>query len=102
MPGKKGMKHYPVSIKEQAIRMHFEDGLTYKEITNILGITDEQRVNKWCIKYRKEGLSSLQSQSKGRPHKNKRTEQENLNSEIARLKMENQLLRNFLYEVGRS
>lgn len=102
MPGKKGMKHYPVSIKEQAIRMHFEDKLSCKEITNILGIVDEQRVNKWCIKYRKEGLSGLQSQSRGRPRKIERTEQEQLQFEIARLKMENELLRNFLYEVGRS
>ena len=102
MSGKKGMKHYPITIKEQAIRMHFEDGLSRKEITNILGIADEQRVNKWCIKYRKEGLSGLQYQSKGRPRKIERTEQEQLKFEIERLKMENELLRNFLYEVGRS
>lgn len=102
MSGKKGMKKYPASIKEEAVRMHFEDGLTCKEITNILEIADEQRVNKWCIKYRKEGLIGLQSHSKGRPRKIERTEQEQLKFEINRLKMENELLRNFLCEVGRS
>lgn len=101
MSGKKGMKNYPTSIKEQAIRMHFEDGLSRKEITTILGIADEQRVNKWCIIYRREGLIGLQRQSKGRPRKIVQTEQEQLKNEITRLKMENELLRNFLYEAGR-
>lgn len=101
MPGKKGMKHYPSSIKEQAIRMHVEEGLTIREITKRLGILDEQRVNKWCIKYRREGMLAVQYTPKGRPRKSARTEQEQLHYELKRLKMENELLRSFLYEVGR-
>jgi transposase len=49
--------------------MHLEDGLTIKEINKILGIADEQRVKKWCAKYRKEGMLSLQYQPKVRPRK---------------------------------
>lgn len=101
MPGKKGMKHYPSSVKEQAVRMHIEQGFTIREITKWLGIADEQRVNKWCIKYRKEGMLALQYTPKGRPRQRARTEQEQLHHELEHLKMENELLRNFLYEVER-
>jgi len=101
MSGKKGMKRYPVSVKEQAVRMHLEEGLTAREITKLLGLTDEQRVNKWCITYRRKGLLGLQYQPKGRPKQIARTETEQVGYELKRLRMENELLRNFLCEVER-
>jgi transposase-like protein len=101
MSGKKGMKEYPPSFKEQAVHMHIEDGLTIREINERLGIADRQRLKKWCAAYRKEGLLGLQPQRKGRPKKISKTEAEQLSDEVKRLRMENELLRNFLYEVGK-
>lgn len=82
--------------------MHIEEGLTTKEVTNLLGIADEQRVNKWCITYRKKGLSGLLSKPKGRSKKNTLSDQAQMEYELKCLRMENELLRNFLYEVERS
>lgn len=98
MSGRKGMKHYPVSIKEQAVRMHLDDGITNLEIMKILGIISERRVRKWTEIYFKYGVFKLPStKPKGRPRKHERSLQE----EIKQLRMENELLRNFLYEVER-
>lgn len=102
MSGKKGMKHYPTAIKEESVRMYLEDGLTVKEIMNTLGIIDERWITKWCKAYRKQGMAGLQQfKSKGRPRKRERTAQEQVEYEFQKLEMENELLRNFLYEVGR-
>lgn len=102
MPGKKGMKHYPVSIKEEAVRMHLEEGRTTPRIMELLGIKDRRRIRKWCETYRKYGIYELPStKTKGRPRKYERTAQQQLEYEMKQLKMENELLRNFLYEVGR-
>lgn len=102
MSGKKGMKHYPTAIKEEAVRMHLKDGLTVKEIMNTLGIIDERRIGKWCKAYRKQGMAGLlKLKSKGRPRKCERTAQEQAEYELQQLRMENELLRNFLYEVGK-
>lgn len=102
MPGKKGMKHYPTAIKEEAVRMRLEEGLTVKAIMGTLGIIDERRIEKWCKAYCLQGTTGLQQfKAKGRPRKRERTAQEQVEYEFQQLKMENELLRNFLYEVGR-
>lgn len=101
MSGKKGMKHYPTSVKEQAVRMHLEEGITTREIMERLGIISERRVTLWCEKYRKNGCLGLQSQLKGRPRKYARTPEQQMEYEMKQLKMEVELLRNFLYEVER-
>ena len=38
MAGKKGMKHYPLSMKLEAVRLHEEEGKSYQEITEGLRI----------------------------------------------------------------
>lgn len=102
MAGKKGMKHYPTSIKEQAVRMHLEEHKSTTEIMKILGINDKWRIDKWCRRYRKYGVFDLPSaKPKGRPRKYDFTPQQQLEYEVKRLKMENELLRNFLYEAAR-
>lgn len=102
MAGKKGMKHYPMSIKEQAVRLHMEEGRTTSEIMKLLGIVDERRVRKWCERYRKYGTFDLQStKPKGRSKKYEQTSEQQLEHEVKQLKMENELLRSFLYEAAR-
>ena len=51
MAGKKGMKHYPLELKLEAMRMFYEEGNTRKEITEALGIYDKDRVMKWLRQY---------------------------------------------------
>ncbi len=101
MSGKKGMKHYSEAIKEKAARMHREEGITYREIMKQLGIVSKRRLEEWCKAYQEKGILGLRTKSKGRSRKTERTEQEQLEYELKQLRMENELLRNFLYEVGR-
>lgn len=101
MAGRKGMRKYSITLKEEAVRMHVEDGLTIKEINKLLNIADDQRVKKWCAIYRKHGMEGLQPRPKGRPRITECNEQQQMEHELQRLKMENELLRNFLYEAER-
>lgn len=101
MAGKKGMRKYSVSLKVEAVRMHVEEGLTIREINKRFEISDEQRVKKWCAIYRRQGMEGLQPQPKGRHRITEYTEQQQLENELKQLRMENELLRNFLYEAGR-
>ncbi len=44
MSGNKGMQHYPLEVKLEAVRMFYEEGKTQPEIAEILGIRNAQRV----------------------------------------------------------
>jgi transposase len=96
MAGKKGMKHYPLELKQEAMRMFYEDGKTRKEITEALGIRDRDRVMKWLRQYRREGEAAFLKKrgGLGRPPK-----KENVAAYIARLEMEVELLKKFHTEL---
>lgn len=98
MAGKKGMKHYPLAVKLEAVRLYQEEGKSYKEITELLGIRDGDRVQKWLRAYRRNGKVILERASAsykgGRPPKRENTE-----AYIARLEMENDLLKKFHAEL---
>jgi len=93
MSGKKGMKHYPVELKLEAMRLYYEAGKTRAEVTAILGIRDPHAVKEWGKQYRREGVSAF-SKVKGRPRKC-----ENEQAELERLRMENALLKKFHTEL---
>lgn len=102
MAGKNGMKHYPTPIKAEAVRLHLKEGKTTSEVTELLGINDGRRIRKWCETYRKYGTYTIPpTKANGRARKRERTAQQQIEYEIKQLRMENELLRNFLYEVGR-
>jgi transposase len=98
MAGKKGMKHYPVATKREAVRLYQEEGKSYKEITELLEIADRWRVKRWLRDYRRKGEAAFQrdpqSYKGGRPPKC-----ENAEAYIARLEMENDLLKKFHAEL---
>jgi transposase len=98
MAGKKWMKHYPVATKLEAVRLYQEEGKSYKEITKLLEIADPWRVKKWLSDYRRKGEVAFhrdpQSYKGGRPPK-----RENVEAYIARLEMENDLLKKFHAEL---
>jgi len=93
MSGKKGMKPYPKSVKLEAIRLFYEEGLTRREIEERLGLS-KGRVKAWLRIYRKEGESGLQKHRRGRPPKRESTE-----AYIRRLEMENDLLKKLHAEL---
>ena len=90
MAGKKGMKHYPREMKVRAIEMYFEEGRTYRQITEELGVRSKGRVKVWVRQYRREGIEVF-NKPKGRPRKLPENEQ----TEIERLRMENALLKKY-------
>ncbi|PKN81282.1 MAG: hypothetical protein CVU39_29035 [Chloroflexi bacterium HGW-Chloroflexi-10] len=94
MSGKIGMKHYPAEIKQEAVRLFYEEGKTRAEITNLLGLRDQHRVKMWVKQYRKEG-DNLFTKHIGRPNKNAETKE----AEIERLRMENALLKKLRSEL---
>ena len=93
MSGKKGMKAYPVEVKLEAMRLYYEEGKTRAEVTKLLEIRDPHAVKAWGKKYRREGVSAFRK-VKGRPRK-----RDNEQTELQRLRMENDLLKKFHTEL---
>jgi transposase len=93
MSGKKGMKDYSLSVKLQAVRMFLEEGKTKTEIRETLGLT-KGRVKVWVTLYRAEGEAGLQKK-RGCPQR----QEESVEEELARLRMENELLKKFPAEL---
>lgn len=98
MPGKKGMKRYTRKIKREAVRLYIEEGKSQAEIIEALGINNVRRVKQWLHEYRQEGESAFAPKPRqgavGRPPKRGNTE-----AYIARLEMENDLLKKFHAEL---
>jgi len=94
MARKKGSTDYAVELKREAIRLFFEEGWTKAEITQKLSIRDPQRVGNWLWQYRREAEAMFQRRKSGRPRK-----REDQAAYIARLEMENDLLKKFHIEL---
>ena len=97
MTGKIGNKHYTIEIKEQAVKLFLEGQLSQKAIADQLGIREADRIKKWVHDYRREGVLGLRK-VKGRPRK--RTE--GVEAELARLRMENDLLKKLHAELRKA
>lgn len=87
------MLHYEAAMKEEAVSLFLEEGLTYQAIAERLGIRKGKRIKVWVQDDRKEGELGLHK-VKGRPRK-----QEDQAAYIARLEMENALLKKFHEEL---
>ncbi len=93
MTGKKGQVHYTLETKMEAVRLSEEEGFSQSMITEKLGIRDPGRVRVWLRQYRKEGKAAF-LKPKGRPRK-----KQDLEAEVKRLRMENDLLKKFHAEL---
>jgi len=93
MSGKQGMLHYSNETKLLAIQMHEENGLTYAQVAEKLGIRQADRIKAWNRAYRREGMASFQKPI-GRPRK-----VEHERSLLKQLQMENALLKKFHTEL---
>lgn len=47
-------KHYPETMKVEAMRLHIEEGWTYRQITEHFGIHDKDRMKQWMRTFRKK------------------------------------------------
>jgi len=97
MSGTKGMTRYSVEIKQEAVRLFLEEGYTYREIANQLEIHLVDRIKVWVRQYRREGESAF-IRPIGRPRKQAESEE----SELARLRMENALLKKLQSELRKN
>jgi transposase-like protein len=91
-------KHYPKEVKLEAIRMYYEEGMSQRAITEALGIRDQYRVKKWIKAYRHEGLAAF-DKMKNRVSLGRSPKKENTQAYIARLEMENALLKKYHTEL---
>jgi len=93
MSGQKGMQHYSAELKAEAVRRFVEEGKPYRAIAEELGIRKAERIEVWVRDFRREGQAGI-SRPKGRPRKGEQ-------SELERLRMENDLLKKFHAELRR-
>jgi transposase-like protein len=96
MSGIKGMVHRPVEVKLEAIRLFYEEGKTRQAISDALGLSSGECVERWVRRYRREGEMGF-NKPIGRPRK--------IWDETARirqLEMENTLLKKYHTELRKS
>jgi transposase-like protein len=91
MAGKPGMRHYSAELKQQAVVLFLEEGLSYREIAQRLQIRQAARIEVWVRDFRREGRLGL-CKPQGRPRRA-------LQPDLARLQMENTLLRKWHSEL---
>ena len=91
-------KYTHVEEYEPVILQMREEGKTRREIAESLGLEKEQ-IKGWLNRYNRKQAkiaAGIPSKPKGRPRKRPLSSKEEYEKEIARLQMENQLLRDFL------
>jgi transposase-like protein len=93
MSGTKGMLHYRVETKQEAVRLVLEEQRSYAEVAVLLGIRKSARIEAWVHMYRREGELSFHKPI-GRPPKMPGEQRE-----LERLRMENALLKKFHTEL---
>jgi len=98
MSGTQGMKHYSLETKLEAARLHEEGGQTYTEVAKQLGVRKADRIAVWVRQYKQEGEVGLNKKGSGRPRKSPLSQQ----AYIARLEMENALLKKFHTELRKA
>ena len=87
------MMHYEKAVKEEAVKLFLEEGCTYREIAERMGIRKADRIKAWVRWYRREGEAAF-TRPIGRPRK-----EQDEKEYIARLEMENTLLKKLQSEL---
>lgn len=95
MAGKKGMQQYSEELKEQ-IRREMGAGKSQREISREYGIS-RYALQSWCGLRKEVEMRHAVPLPRGR----RKTTPDTQEQLIKRLRMENELLRNFLSAVGR-
>ena len=96
-------KYTHVQVMEKQIVSMREAGMTRQEIADELGL-EKIQIKNWVIRHNREKArlqQGLPHKPKGRPQKRPLASAKDYEREIARLQMENKLLRDFLQSVER-
>lgn len=80
----------------EAVRLHVEEGWSYRRITEHLEIQDKDRVKKWMRTYRERGVAGFEDK-RGNPF---RVENEQ-DRELRRLQLEVDVLKKWLQILNR-
>ena len=99
MSGRKRMQHYPVETKLEAVRLFYDEGKSRAQITARLGIRDADRVKKWLHQYRQGGAATWTKKPR---RSGRRPKKANQAAYIARLEMENDLLKKLHAELRKT
>ena len=96
-------KYTKVGQLVEIVRERHNQGESYGEIAASYGLERRQVKSLMERQRRKERMlaGGYISRSKGRPHKEAVSEEEKQHKELAKLRMQVELLRNFLPEAGR-
>ena len=96
-------KYTKVEGLTEIIRQRKADGETNREIAESYGLTKYQVKQLMARQNRKERriAAGYIPRPKGRPRKESASEEAKRNNEVVLLRMQVELLRNFLYEAGR-
>lgn len=97
MSGKKGMPRYSADTKEMVVKA-YREGESVFSLSRKYGIS-RYAIQSWCGLRKEVELRNASPLPKGRPRV--KTDPETKDQIIKRLRMENELLRNFLSAVGR-
>lgn len=97
MAGKKGMKHYELETKLLAVQLYLEQGYTRSQIAKQLDLPRKELVKQWVYRYRREGVQGFRKPI-GRPRKTPLSQE----GYIARLEMENALLKKYHTELRKA
>ncbi len=65
MSGEKRMILYDLTTKLETLRLHEEEGLSYRMVAEKLGIRDPERIRKWAAQHRAEGEVGLCKKGSG-------------------------------------
>lgn len=89
---KKGQsfKHYPHELKVEAIKLHIEEGWTYRRIMEHLDLPDRHLLKVWMRKYKQLGEFGLIDQ------RGRREEYIDQERYVQKLKRENDMLKKCL------
>lgn len=91
-------KYVQMGRYEERIREMREEGRTTREIAEELGL-ERKQIRNWISRHNRKERELAQGvirQKKGRPRSRPLSQREEYEQEITRLKMENELLRDFL------
>ena len=95
----KSNKRYTPEFKKQVVEAVLQDGLSYQEAARMYEVQGHGRIQSWERIYLEEGPEGLAVErrgrgSKGRPRKLPKEVEEDLLSEVQRLRAENAYLKN--------
>ena len=93
MAGKTGMKHYSIDFRLMVVKDRLENGTSAAQLVVKYDLSTDRIIRTWVNWYQKNGIPKPLSngKKKGRP----KARDETLEQKVARLEMENKLLKKF-------